>query len=47
MGDDVYADGFEASRRTIEVFCRQAHDLGITGRLIAPEDYFAEFLASS
>lgn len=47
MGADFYADGFEANRRTIEVFCHQAHELGITSRLVSPEEYFAEFLASS
>jgi 4,5-dihydroxyphthalate decarboxylase len=45
MGDDFHQDGFERNRATIEAFCRQAFDLGITKRLIAPEDYFAEFLA--
>ncbi len=46
MGGDAYADGFEANRRTIDVFCRQAHELGITGRLVDAEEYFAEFCAS-
>jgi 4,5-dihydroxyphthalate decarboxylase len=45
MGDDFHQDGFERNRATIDAFCRQAFDLGITKRLIAPEDYFAEFLA--
>jgi 4,5-dihydroxyphthalate decarboxylase len=44
MGDDFHQDGFERNRATIDAFCRQAFDLGITKRLIAPEDYFAEFL---
>jgi 4,5-dihydroxyphthalate decarboxylase len=46
MGPDFHPDGFEKNRRAIDVFCRQAHRLGITGRLVAPEEYFADFLAS-
>jgi len=45
MGGDFYQDGYERNRATIEVFCRQAFDLGITKRRITAEDYFAEFLA--
>jgi 4,5-dihydroxyphthalate decarboxylase len=44
MGDDFYQDGFEHNRATIAAFCQQAFDLGITKRLVTPEDYFAEFL---
>jgi 4,5-dihydroxyphthalate decarboxylase len=44
MGGDFHQDGFERNRGTIDAFCRQAFDLGITKRLVAPEDYFAEFL---
>ena len=45
MGGDFHQDGYERNRVTVEAFCRQARDLGITGRLVTPEDYFAEFLA--
>jgi hypothetical protein len=47
MGADFHADGFENNRATIEVFCDQARALGIIGRRITPEEYFAEFLDSS
>ena len=46
MGADFYQDGFEKNRHQIEVFCRQAYESGLTGRLIPPEEYFAEFLAA-
>ena len=46
MGADFHEDGFEKNRRQVEVFCRQAHELGITSRLVTGEEYFADFLAS-
>jgi 4,5-dihydroxyphthalate decarboxylase len=46
MGADFHPYGFEKNRATIDVFCQQAHELGITGRLITAEEYFAEYLAS-
>ena len=46
MGADFHQDGYERNRATVEAFCRQAFDLGITKRCVTPEDYFAEFLAS-
>ncbi len=46
MGADFHPYGFARNRAAIDTFCRQAHDLGITRRLIAAEEYFAEFLAS-
>jgi 4,5-dihydroxyphthalate decarboxylase len=46
MGTDFHQDGYERNRATVEAFCRQAFDLGITGRLVATEDYFSEFLES-
>ena len=46
MGADFHADGFESNRAVIDTFCRQAHQSGLTGRLVTAEEYFAEFLAS-
>jgi 4,5-dihydroxyphthalate decarboxylase len=46
MGADFHQDGFERNRATIEAFCQQAFDLGITKRRVTAEDYFAEFLES-
>ena len=46
MGADFHPYGFEKNRATIDIFCRQAHELGIVSRLITAEEYFAEYLAS-
>ena len=46
MGADFHPYGYERNRDTIDVFCRQAHELGIVDRLITPEEYFAEYLGS-
>jgi 4,5-dihydroxyphthalate decarboxylase len=39
-GPDPYPYGIEASRPTIEAFCRYAHAQGVTHRLMTPEDLF-------
>jgi len=44
MGADFHQDGFERNRATVEAFCQQAFDLGITRRRVTAEEYFAEFL---
>jgi hypothetical protein len=46
MGKDFHPYGFEKNREIIDVFCRQAYELGIVGRLITSEEYFAEYLSS-
>ena len=46
MGADFHPYGFEKNRKAIDVFCRQAHELGIVGRLVTAEEYFAEYLTS-
>jgi 4,5-dihydroxyphthalate decarboxylase len=46
MGADFHPYGFEKNRATIENFNEEAHMLGIVGRRITAEEYFAEFLAS-
>jgi 4,5-dihydroxyphthalate decarboxylase len=46
MGADFHADGLEKNRATIEVFSEQARALGIIGRRITAEEYFAEYLES-
>jgi 4,5-dihydroxyphthalate decarboxylase len=40
FGPDPYPYGIEASRPTIEAFCRYAHQQGVTHRLMAVEDLF-------
>jgi 4,5-dihydroxyphthalate decarboxylase len=46
MGTDFHPYGFEKNRRTIEVFADQALAIGVVGRRISPEEYFADFLES-
>jgi 4,5-dihydroxyphthalate decarboxylase len=46
MGADFHPYGFETNRKTIDVFCRQAYEIGIVSRMISAEEYFAEYLAS-
>jgi len=46
MGTDFHPYGFDRNRRAIEVFADQAYDIGVVGRRISPEEYFADFLAS-
>ena len=40
FGPDPYPYGIEASRPTIEAFCRYAHQQGVTHRLMSAEDLF-------
>jgi len=46
MGADFHPYGFEKNRAAIDIFCRQAHELGVASRLVTAEEYFAEYLAS-
>ena len=46
MGADFHPYGFEKNRAAIDIFCRQAHELGVVSRLVTAEEYFAEYLAS-
>jgi 4,5-dihydroxyphthalate decarboxylase len=45
MGADFHPYGFAPNRAVIDTFCRQAHQSGLTGRLVTAEEYFAEYLA--
>jgi 4,5-dihydroxyphthalate decarboxylase len=46
MGTDFHPYGFEKNRATIEVFASQAFDIGVVGRRISAEEYFADYLSS-
>ena len=46
MGDDFHPYGFQQNRAQIEMFAAEAFRLGLTGRLVTPEEYFADYLAS-
>ena len=44
MSADFHPYGFDQNRATIETFNDQAYQLGIVGRRISADEYFAEFL---
>jgi 4,5-dihydroxyphthalate decarboxylase len=46
MGEDFYPYGIDQNRAQIEMFAGEAFRLGLTGRQITVEEYFADFLAS-
>jgi 4,5-dihydroxyphthalate decarboxylase len=46
FGPDPYPYGIEASRATIEAFCRYAHDQGVTHRRMAVEELFPREVAA-
>jgi len=41
MGDDPFAYGIEANRRTLETFLRYSHEQHLTPRLLSPDELFA------
>jgi 4,5-dihydroxyphthalate decarboxylase len=41
LGHDFWPYGLEPNRATLEVFLRYAHDQGLTGRLLTPDELFA------
>jgi 4,5-dihydroxyphthalate decarboxylase len=47
QGDDPYPYGIEASRPTLEAFCRYCHDQGVTARRMTPEDLFPKEVQAS
>lgn len=46
MGPRYHAHGLEQNRAQIEMFCEEAHRLGLTSRRVAVDEYFADYLAS-
>jgi 4,5-dihydroxyphthalate decarboxylase len=47
-GPDPYPYGVDASRPTLDAYCRYAHEQGVTQRLMSAEDLFArETLAAA
>lgn len=46
MGDDFHQDGLERNRAQIDMFTAEAFRLGLTGRRVATDEYFADFCAS-
>lgn len=46
MGPDWHAQGLEPNRAQLDMFCTEAHRLGLTSRRVTVEAYFADYLAS-
>jgi 4,5-dihydroxyphthalate decarboxylase len=44
MGEDYHPHGLERNRAQIEMFAEEAFRLGLTGRRITVEEYFADYL---
>ena len=40
MGNDFWAYGLEANRKTLETFLRHHHSQGLSSRLVKPEELF-------
>jgi 4,5-dihydroxyphthalate decarboxylase len=47
FGDDPFPYGLEGSRRTLEAFCRFAHDQGVTAKQMTPDDLFPKEVRAS
>jgi 4,5-dihydroxyphthalate decarboxylase len=46
MGEDFHPYGLDRNRAQIEMFAGEAFRLGLTGRPITPDEYFADYLQS-
>jgi 4,5-dihydroxyphthalate decarboxylase len=44
FGADPFPYGLDANRRTLEAFCRFAHDQHVTEQLLTPDDLFPQEL---
>lgn len=40
FGKDPFPSGLEANRKTLDAFCRFAHDQGVTAKRLTPDDLF-------
>ena len=47
FGDDPFPYGLEANRKTLDAFCRFAHDQGVTATRLAPDDLFPKEMRAS
>jgi 4,5-dihydroxyphthalate decarboxylase len=47
FGDDAFPYGLEGSRRTLDAFCRFAHDQGVTAKRMTPDDLFPKEVRAS
>ena len=47
FGADPFPYGLEANRKTLDAFCRFAHDQGVTAKRLAPDDLFPKEVRAS
>jgi 4,5-dihydroxyphthalate decarboxylase len=47
FGADPFPYGLEANRKTLEAFCRFAHDQGVTAKRLTPDDLFPKEVHAS
>lgn len=47
FGDDPFPYGLEANRKTLDAFCRFAHDQGVTAKRLTPDDLFPKEVRAS
>ena len=47
FGDDPFPYGLEANRKTLDAFCRFAHDQGVTATRLTPDDLFPKEVRAS
>jgi len=47
FGDDLFPYGLEENRKTLEAFCRFAHDQGVTAKTMTPDDLFPKEVRAS
>jgi 4,5-dihydroxyphthalate decarboxylase len=47
FGDDPFPYGLEANRKTLDAFCRFAHEQGVTAKRLTPDDLFPKEVRTS
>jgi 4,5-dihydroxyphthalate decarboxylase len=47
FGGDSFPYGLEANRKTLDAFCRFAHDQGVTAKKLSPDDLFPKEVRAS
>jgi 4,5-dihydroxyphthalate decarboxylase len=47
FGDDPFPYGLEPNRKTLDAFCRFAHDQGVTAKRLSPDDLFPKEMRAS
>jgi len=47
FGDDPFPYGLEENRKTLDAFCRFAHEQGVTAKRLTPDDLFPKEVRAS